>query len=137
MPNFEAQFATIDELNNIVKTILSASNLLGVCTLGTLTFPAIWTKQNQDTQPPRGDRTGLEVILYPPSIDSISFIGSYGYEETWRIQLVQHDRNDSTTPAHKVLLKTFPTIQKKSLLEADTNRAEQLNLTIKIPHHDY
>jgi hypothetical protein len=137
MPNFEAQFKTIDELHTIVANILSASNLLGFYTLGTLNFPAIWTRQNQDTQPPRGDRTGLEVILYPPSIESISFIGSYGYEEIWRIQLVQHDRNDSTTPAHKALLKVFPAIQKKSLLEAETNRAEQLNLTIKSPHHDY
>jgi hypothetical protein len=134
-PIFETNLQGFQTLLDARTQIFNALNLtLGLYTTTTESLPALWVVKNFDTDPPRHyTRTGLECLIFSPEIIAQPLHHNAIAIELWRIRLIQHDRSNSTAAGYYALLSVFPDCQKESLLRADRDIDEQLNLIISNP----
>jgi hypothetical protein len=129
--NLQGFQSLIDARTKIFNAI---SPNLGTYSTAQQSIPALWVVRDLDTDPPRHyTRTGLECLIFPPEIIAQPLHHNAIASEIWRIRLIQHDRSKSTAAGYLALLVAFPDIQKESLLRADRDIDEQLNLIYTQP----
>lgn len=127
-------FQSLIDARTKISNALTLTNQLGTYTTTTESIPALWVVRNFDIDPPRHyTRTGLECLIFVPEIIATPLHHNAIASELWRIRLIQHDRSKSTAAAYLSLLAFFPDIQKESLLLADRDIDEQLNLIYTQP----
>lgn len=128
-PEYLTGFKSLIDARTKISNVLTS--YIGSYTTTTESIPALWVVKNLDTDPPRHyTRTGLECLIFSPEIIAQPLHHSAIATELWRIRLIQHDRSKSTAAGYYALLSAFPDCQKESLLRADRDIDEQLNLLI-------
>jgi hypothetical protein len=102
-------------------------------TLGNYTpnLKALYIVRDPTTEPPTTLKTtGLECLVFPPDYYSQPLHQNALLVENWRIRLIQRDRKKDTMDGYRALLQFYPQITKNSLIPANRDLNEQLNLTL-------
>jgi hypothetical protein len=122
---------SVAELYDAIETVLGSQvgeysyTIKGIAQ----TSPAIFVVENRDTDPPREwERTGIEVLIYQPTVQGHSYLGGTGLDWNYEIKVIQHDRSSNLINAKSTLLCGLPMFQERSHLGSNAQDQEELNL---------
>jgi hypothetical protein len=97
------------------------------------TIPALWVVKGMDVDPPLDwTRNGLECLIFLPRGDGVPLLSEQALLiKSWRLRLIQHNREDSTLAGYRSLLKQWPQIRKESEFAHSMEFDAQMNLSIQ------